>query len=93
MTVSATSRKTMITLPVSLLSQIDEAATKRRTSRSRLIRDAVESYLEEGRKSELRELLKEGYLVNAERDKRIAEEFAYADYEASMRFEWREEEE
>jgi metal-responsive CopG/Arc/MetJ family transcriptional regulator len=64
---------------------VDEAVSKQKTNRSRLIRQALEQFLEEQRRQELRELLKEGYLVHAERDRSIAEEFAHSDYEVTVR--------
>jgi len=75
-------RRIMITMPPDLLQQADEAATRLHSNRSQFIRQAIEFFLEEQRRRELRELLKEGYLAHAERDLRVAEEFAYADYEA-----------
>ena len=77
-------RRVMFTIPPSLLEQVEEAAAKLNTSRSGLIRQALEHFLEEQHRQELRELLKEGYLTHAERDLRICEEFAYADYEAPV---------
>ena len=84
MRATTTMRRVMITIPPSLLEQVEEAAAKLNISRSGLIRQALEHFLEEQRRQELRELLKEGYLANAERDLRICEEFAYADYEAAV---------
>jgi CopG family transcriptional regulator/antitoxin EndoAI len=74
-------RRIIVTMPPDLLQQVEEMAQKLDFNRSQFIRRAVEAFLEEQHRRELRELLKEGYLVNAERDLRIAEEFAHADYE------------
>ena len=81
MTVSTNSRKTMITLPVTLLSKIDAAASRQRMSRSKLIRDAVENYLEQEKERELRELMKEGYLARVGESLELAEEFFEAENE------------
>ena len=78
-------RRIIVTMPPDLLQQVEEMAQKLDFNRSQFIRRAVEAFLEEQRRRELRELLKEGYLVNAERDLCIAEEFAHADYETVMR--------
>ena len=78
-------QRVMITMPPSLLQQIEESAARLNLTRSRLIRDAVEQYLAEQKRQELRELLKEGYLYHAERDLRICEEFAASDYEVLVR--------
>ena len=80
-----TMQRVMITMPPSLLQQIEESAARLNLTRSRLIRDAVEQYLAEQKRQELRELLKEGYLYHAERDLRICEEFAASDYEVLVR--------
>jgi len=80
-----TMQRVMITMPPSLLQRIEESAARLNSSRSRLIRDAVEQYLAEQKRQELRELLKEGYLYHAERDLRICEEFAASDYEVLVR--------
>lgn len=84
MTVST--KRVMFTLPSGLLERVDEEVKKLETNRSNLIREALEYFLEERRRHELRELLKEGYLYHAERDQRICEEFAYSDYEVSSRY-------
>ena len=60
-------------------------AAKLNFSRSRLVREALEQYVEAQRRQELRDLLKEGYAVNAERDLRICEEFTTTDYEIVAR--------
>jgi metal-responsive CopG/Arc/MetJ family transcriptional regulator len=85
MPAATTMQRVMITIPPGLLAQVEEAAAKLNLSRSRLIRDALQQYLEAQRHQELRELLREGYIVHAERDQRICEEFATADYEATIR--------
>jgi len=79
-------RRIIVTMPPDLVQQVEEMASRLDFNRSQFIRRAVEVFLEEQRRRELRELLKEGYLANAERDLRIAEEFAYADYETVVRY-------
>jgi CopG family transcriptional regulator/antitoxin EndoAI len=80
-----TKRRIMVTMPPELLHQVNEAAARLNFNRSQFIRQAVKAFIEDQRRRELRELLKEGYQANAERDLRIAEEFAHADYEAVAR--------
>jgi CopG family transcriptional regulator / antitoxin EndoAI len=82
---TATMQRVMITIPPRLLQQVEEMMTKTNSSRSQLIREALEQYLETQRLQELRALLKEGYLYHAERDLHICEEFAASDYEVSVR--------
>ena len=74
-------RRIIVTVPPDLLQQVEEMATRFSLNRSQFIRQALETFLEEQHRCELRELLKEGYLANAERDRCVAEEFAHADYE------------
>ena len=81
-----TMRRIIVTMPPDLLQQVEEMAEKLGFNRSQFIRRAVEAFLEEQRRRQLRELLKESYLVNAERDLRIAKEFAHADYETVVRY-------
>lgn len=81
MSSTPTMQRVMITIPPSLVQQIEESAARLNLTRSRLIRDAVEHFLAEQKRQEMCELLKEGYLYHAERDLRICEEFAASDYE------------
>src|SRR5690242_18510538 len=64
-----------------LLKATEQAASQRSTDRSKLIRSAVESYLEHLKKAELDQALAEGYRTHGELDRQIAEEFAYSDNE------------
>ena len=75
-------QRVMITIPPSLLQQVEEMAAKTNFNRSQLIREALEQYLEAQRRQELRELLKEGYLYRAEESQRRAQEFLIAEQEA-----------
>jgi len=75
-------RRIMITVPPHLLQQVDEAATRLHFNRSQFIRRAIEFFLEEQRRRELRELLKEGYLARAQESLEIAEAFYAAEQEA-----------
>ncbi len=86
MSTTQTMRRIIVTMPPDLVQQVEERASRLDFNRSQFIRRAVEVFLEEQRRRELRALLKEGYLANAERDLRIAEEFAYADYETVVRY-------
>ena len=79
-TASAT-RKVIVEFSETLLKQTEEAASQLSTDRSKLIRSAVESYLEGLKKAELEEALAEGYRTHGELDRQIAEEFAHSDNE------------
>ena len=84
MATATTMRRVIVTIPPALLTQVEDAAAKLNFSRSRLIREALEQYLANQQRLELREQLKEGYVVHAARDLRICEEFTAADYEVSL---------
>jgi metal-responsive CopG/Arc/MetJ family transcriptional regulator len=85
-----TTTKVMITLPPALLENIDAQAAREQTSRSGLIRQVLERYLAQQRRAETHKLLKEGYLVYAERDREMSEEFAHADFESLRDAPWDE---
>jgi len=85
MSKTQTMRRVMLTIPPELLQQVNQAASRLDFNRSRFIRQAVKAFIEQQRRRELRELLKEGCVVNAERDLCIAEGFAHADYETAAR--------
>jgi metal-responsive CopG/Arc/MetJ family transcriptional regulator len=78
---SAITRKVIVEFPETLLKRTEEAAAKLSTDRSKLIRSAVESYLERQKRTELEAALAEGYREHADLDRQIAEEFAYSDSE------------
>ncbi len=86
MSTAATMQRIIVTMPPDLLSQVEEVAAKLNYSRSRLIREAVEQFVEAQRRQELRELLKEGYLFRAEESRQLAQEFFVAEKEAWDRY-------
>lgn len=77
-------QKIMITMPLELVQRLDQAVDIEGTSRSQLIREVLELYLQEKRRQELRAHLEEGYRVHAERDVRISEAFRFVDYETTI---------
>jgi metal-responsive CopG/Arc/MetJ family transcriptional regulator len=79
-TASAT-RKVIVEFSEALLKETEEAASQLSTDRSKLIRSAVESYLEGLKKAQLEQALAEGYRIHGELDRQIAEEFAHSDNE------------
>jgi hypothetical protein len=56
----------------------------------KLIRRVVENSLRQGKNVNLSELLREGYLLNANRDATIAEEFKFADAEVDRQLDLQE---
>jgi metal-responsive CopG/Arc/MetJ family transcriptional regulator len=75
-------RRVMFTAPSSLLERVDETVTRLETTRSSLIREALEQYLAEQRRRDLVERLEEGYRDRARESLEFADEFRTAEREA-----------
>lgn len=74
----ADNKRIMISLPASLLEEVDGITGQDRTNRSQLIREAMRFYLEERKKSRLREEMRRGYLEMAQINLSLAQEaFSY----------------
>jgi CopG family transcriptional regulator/antitoxin EndoAI len=82
MSTTRTMRRIIVTMPPDLLRQVEEMAAELNFNRSQFIRQALEAFLEEQRRRELRELLKEGYLYRAQESLEMAEEFYSVEQEA-----------
>ncbi|MBC7083408.1 MAG: ribbon-helix-helix protein, CopG family [Bacillota bacterium] len=77
----------MITLPDSLLQEVDGVAKQENRNRSEFIREAMRRYIEEKRRLELRERLKEGYRKMACLNLELACEAVAAENEALALYE------
>ena len=75
-------RRIIVTMPPDLLQQVEEMAQKLDFNRSQFIRRAVEAFLEEQRRRELLELLKEVYLYRDQESLAMAEELYVDEQEA-----------
>lgn len=73
--------KVIVEFPADLLARAERAASELATNRSRLIRLAVEQFLQSLQRRELERQLAEGYRANAALDRAICQEFAYVDAE------------
>jgi CopG family transcriptional regulator/antitoxin EndoAI len=73
-------RRLNISLPETTIRLMDRIAGK--GDRSRLIADAVESYIESVGKANLRKRLREGAVRRAKRDLQMAEEWFHLEEEA-----------
>jgi metal-responsive CopG/Arc/MetJ family transcriptional regulator len=73
--------KVIVEFPADLLKRAERAASELATNRSRLIRLAVEQFLQSLQRRELERQLAEGYRANAAMDREICQEFAYVDAE------------
>ena len=70
---SGSNKKILISLPEPLIEEMDSIANQDHTNRSRIIREAIHNYIEEKRKSELRAVMKSGYLEMGKINLKIAE--------------------
>jgi len=84
-------KKVTIALPSHVLGEVELVAKKRKTAVDKLIRQLVENLLQQNKKANLADRLREGYLVNAARDAAISEEFRFADAEIDREIDLREE--
>lgn len=66
-------RRIMISVPSSLLEEVDGIISSTKGNRSELIRNALRMYLDERRKLEMREMLRRGYIEMAEINLSLAE--------------------
>jgi len=80
-------KRIMITLPDSLLQEVDGVAKRENRNRSEFIREAMRCYIEEKRRLELRERLKEGYRKMASLNLELATEAVAAENEALALYE------
>lgn len=78
---SAAAKKVVVEFPEDLLRQTEKVAAELSTDRSKLIRSAVETFLEDRAKMRLEEELTEGYRNFASLDAEIAKEFVFVDSE------------
>jgi CopG family transcriptional regulator/antitoxin EndoAI len=66
-------RKILISIPDSLLKEIDTAVSIEKTNRSKFVREAMKVYLREKRKMEIRDRLRKGYEEMAEINMMLSE--------------------
>ncbi len=78
----AQARRIMITLPDSLLREVDGIARDEKRNRSEFIREAMRRYIEERRRHELAERLRKGYREMARLNLELAGEAVAAENEA-----------
>src|SRR5438552_29849 len=72
-------KKVIIDFPSKLLQRTEAAAVHLATDRSKIIRSAVEQFLDGFERSALERQLIDGYRANADVDRRIAAEFTHVD--------------
>jgi len=72
----------MISLPDTLLEEVDGIVADEKRTRSEFIREAMRLYLQERRKRQIRELMQSGYREMAKLNLRLANEALEAENEA-----------
>lgn len=73
MIILARQKKILISLPDTLLTEVDNLATAQKINRSEFIREAMRLYIHERKKAEISEMLKKGYEEMAMINLEIAE--------------------
>lgn len=68
-------RRIMISLPGSLLAEVDDIVEAERVNRSEFIREAMKLYIAERKRQVLREQMKKGYLEMAKLNLALAMEY------------------
>ena len=77
----------MISLPESLLAEVDGIVTVEKRNRSEFIREAIKSILHERRKKGIQEQMRKGYLEMAQLNLSIARELFSMEQEVSVYYE------
>ena len=80
-------KKILISVPLSLLNEIDEFAKEESLSRSEFLRQAVKKEIKALRSKKTEEELKKGYIAMGEINRSIAEEGICADNEQLLTYE------
>jgi CopG family transcriptional regulator / antitoxin EndoAI len=83
----ADSKRIMISLPESLLAEVDDVVTLENRNRSEFIREAINSVLHERRKRGIREQMRRGYQEMAQLNLAIAKELFSTEEEVKLVYE------
>lgn len=82
-------KKILISIPDNLLEELDNMVSNQKTNRSMLVREAMNLYIREKHKLELRDKMRNGYEEMAEINLRLAEVCLGADNDQQCRYEER----
>ncbi len=80
-------KKVLITVPDTLLEQVDALVGLEKTNRSEFVREAMRRYIEEKKKTALKEQMKKGYQEMAEINLSIAKMYFEAENEQFSAYE------
>lgn len=82
-------KKILISLPNSLLEEIDQIASIQKINRSEFVRQAMKLYIREKKKLEMRDSMKKGYEEMAQINLKLAEFCVEVDNEIQKKYEER----
>ncbi|HHV96982.1 MAG TPA: ribbon-helix-helix protein, CopG family [Clostridiaceae bacterium] len=85
----AESRKILISLPESLLREVDSIVNMEKTNRSEFVRRTIQLYIRERRKIEVRDRLIKGYQEMAEINIKLSEIWFNVDNDLQQKYEKR----
>ena len=85
----AESRKILISLPESLLREVDSIVNMEKTNRSEFVRRTIQLYIGERRKIEVRDRLIKGYQEMAEINIKLSEIWFNVDNDLQLKYEKR----
>lgn len=77
----------MVSIPETLLEEVDDIKCIENKNRSELIREAMHFYLQEKRRRNMREEMRKGYLEMAEINLMLASEAIYCEEEVNIMIE------
>lgn len=80
-------KKILISLPDSLLQEVDSIVTVEKINRSEFVREAMKLYIRERRRIEMRDKMKKGYQEMAEINLKLAEMCFDVDSELQIKYE------
>ncbi|NLY44145.1 MAG: ribbon-helix-helix protein, CopG family [Clostridiaceae bacterium] len=80
-------KKILVSLPDSLLQEVDSIVTDEKMNRSEFVREAMKLYIRERRRIQMRDRMKKGYQEMAEINLRLAEMCFDADSELQLKYE------
>lgn len=83
----AQQKKILVSLPDSLLSEIDDFVSKDHVNRSEFVREAMKHYIGQRKKQEVRERMKRGYIEMGKINLTIANACVSADEKQQVTYE------
>lgn len=82
LTILSQLKKVLITVPDSLLKEVDSIAHDEKTNRSEFVREAMKLYIKEKKRISLRKQMEKGYLEMADINLAVSEMYFDAENEA-----------